>query len=794
MRQKMLLMFLAVATSIGTITAQQTGDVVTIGEKRYQLTGTNLIPNPGFEDGFSGWTDGTITAEITDDNFSLSFGDGVDGSTCLHSINSTYIGGAASIATGWEIEAGKTYYFSFQVKHQDAAAAEEANAGFLKVSLTNDIANQAEPLYVLNGSKVGANGEWTKNEAAFTNSDNYGFIIARFRWLGNAFAFDNFALFEVSELPNPDALQAVITEAEATCNASGKGAAELLAAINAAKAKLTSTSIPEVEQAIVDLRTAIKVYRLANASPSSPYDAIDYIVNPSFEDGFTGWTNNGMATQTNAWQNSMKDGNTYVEKWIADTEGNNVPDVSVQQTITGLPNGSYTLTVTAQNIRQSTGAQFGGYIYAGAAKTEVGDIADYSLNFVAVDGTATIGFKTVSSTANWVACDNFRLTYYGVDLSDLKTALSALVDYANTLTGSKMQNTVFNELGAAITEATGLVMSSSATEPAITAAVLRLNNAINAAIPSIAAYASLNTAIAEAEASITEYDYLPGAADFQTAIDAAKAIYNAGNADEAAIEAAIKTLRQANLTFRLTADAPCDISWLIINADFEDDYTEFAKPNSDRAIYQPSGWTAEWQGETNDMTYVAATFTQDGASWTSYDLNAYFTRQRWAGEGSFIGLSQELPKLPSGQYRLKFQATAFGTSGDASGIAKAYVTAGGTTQETLVTVETTDPANWSEYQLDFTLNTAQVVTVGLRSTKLADNFKAGYDHFTLLLIEKLPDTGSAIESVTVDDAVVRVEYYNLQGQKVIRPVEGIYLVKKTHASNRVSVEKVIYKK
>ncbi|MDR2476135.1 MAG: hypothetical protein LBD45_09805 [Bacteroidales bacterium] len=1106
MKQKLLLALLAVAVAVGQTTAQQTGDIVTIGEKRYQLSGTNLIPNPGFEEGFTGWTSGA-NAEITSDNFTLSAGDGVDGSTCLYSVANLGIGTAGSIGTGWAIEQGKTYYFSFCVKHQDAGAAENLNAQYLKISLTNDKANTTETTaLVLNGGKVGANGEWTKNEAVFVNSSNYGFVVARFRWLGTAYAFDNFTLFEAAELPNPDALQAVIDEAQGIYTAGANGAAELLAAITAAQTKLSTTSIPEMEQAIVDLKAAIQTYRLANASPSLPYDATGRIANPSFESNFDGWTNNGMATQTNSWSNSMKDGNVYVEKWVSDTEGNNVPDVGIQQTVTGLPNGSYTLTVTAQNLRQSTGAQFGGYIYASATEAEVGDLGDYSLDFVVVDGTVTIGFKTVSSTANWVACDNFRLFYKGVDLAALKTALSTRVDYGNTLAGSKMQQTVATELSAAITEATGVVMSGSATESIITEAALRLNNAIaaaelsiaaytalqdaiasantnktayatwdgyaafdaaintaqgvynaatedaagieaaiqtlknaeyaclwtqptpfdatfvivnpsfddntsegwtnpstvswnemefwqkdvdvyqtlsglpagkytlqiqgferpkandsgqdyinetetlasslyatgslgeystplnslysveyygsvgalngyansmeaanimfadgsydltlndivvggdgqltigvksvytsgasgqwilfdnfrltfvgpdleaikaalqqqintaktyqgqkmqqavntalnttianaetaianlsatanelsaaavqlNAAIvaatPSIAAYASLNDAIADAVASKTEYDYLPGAAVFQAAIDASNGIYTAGDANEAAVAEAIKTLRQANVTFRLTADTPCDATVAVANPDFEEAYAEFTKPSADRAIHQPSGWTAEWQGDGNDMTYVAATYTQDAVDWTSYEGNSYFTRQRWSGNGSFIGLSQETAQLPAGQYQLKFQAAAFGTSGDASGNAKGYVTAGGVSQEAAVTVNTADPATWAEYTVDFTVNTVQPVTIGIRSTKLADNFKAAYDHFTLYLIQKLAD---GIGSVSADDPVVYTEYYNLQGQKVMQPLDkGFYLVKKTHESKNVSVEKIIYR-
>jgi uncharacterized repeat protein (TIGR02543 family) len=56
------------------------------------------------------------------------------------------------------------------------------------------------------------------------------------------------------------------------------------------------------------------------------------------------------------------------------------------------------------------------------------------------------------------------------------------------------------------------------------------------------------------------------------------------------------------------------------------------------------------------------------------------------------------------------------------------------------------------------------------------------------------DIVTGLNPTVATDAVVSVEYYTLQGQKVAQPVDGIYLVKKTHASNKVSVEKVIYSK
>jgi hypothetical protein len=179
----------------------------------------------------------------------------------------------------------------------------------------------------------------------------------------------------------------------------------------------------EIQVAIDKLQAADLACRWTN--PYTPADFTFAIQNPSFEnsDRFAGWINNGMASQGNGSFAPYKDGSIYVEKWISDDGNTGVPDVSVQQDLTNLPNGDYTLTASAQNIRQSVGAQPGGYIFAGTNQTEVGLTGNYSVSFNISDvdnGMITIGFQTISSGANWVACDNFRLMRNTGGLSGIK--------------------------------------------------------------------------------------------------------------------------------------------------------------------------------------------------------------------------------------------------------------------------------------------------------------------------------------------------------------------------------------
>ncbi len=58
--------------------------------------------------------------------------------------------------------------------------------------------------------------------------------------------------------------------------------------------------------------TAATSQVLLKVSEDQPIDMTHLIVNPSFESGFDGWENNGLATQTNTV--FPKVGTTYVEK------------------------------------------------------------------------------------------------------------------------------------------------------------------------------------------------------------------------------------------------------------------------------------------------------------------------------------------------------------------------------------------------------------------------------------------------------------------------------------------------
>ncbi len=146
-------------------------------------------------------------------------------------------------------------------------------------------------------------------------------------------------------------------------------------------------------------------------------DVTNLITNPSFENDWTGWEHKNLGLQGNSVFD-IKAGSVYAEKWTG--RGGQVGSASASQVLSNLPPGNYELTVAAQNIQEDTPkvAKSGAWIFAGDNKTDVTVRDNYTVAFTYVTGEIKIGFEAVNATGNWIAFDNFRLTFVGTDLSD----------------------------------------------------------------------------------------------------------------------------------------------------------------------------------------------------------------------------------------------------------------------------------------------------------------------------------------------------------------------------------------
>jgi hypothetical protein len=178
-----------------------------------------------------------------------------------------------------------------------------------------------------------------------------------------------------------------------------------------------------------------------SASDENPFDMTGVIVNPDFETGdASGWTYafenvTNIGFQNNAtYENTDDEGNVasisnFIEGW---RNGVAIGDGSLEQTIYALPEGTYTLEadiIANAQYRSDSGSVIaedgeGIFLFAdekGAGKSSIsvatlnGMPLHFALTFAktSAESALTIGLQALNATANWLAADNFVLTYFG---------------------------------------------------------------------------------------------------------------------------------------------------------------------------------------------------------------------------------------------------------------------------------------------------------------------------------------------------------------------------------------------
>lgn len=155
-----------------------------------------------------------------------------------------------------------------------------------------------------------------------------------------------------------------------------------------------------------------------------------------------------------------------------------------------------------------------------------------------------------------------------------------------------------------------------------------------------------------------------------------------------------------------TLQAQTDVtSTYLTNADFENEYSVFVNPKSDRAIYQPNGWTVvRTNGNENDLSILTSSDLQSSnfSAWTINNSSTrgnktYWTRLRWGGQvwnwngttgkPTDLQLQQEMKQLPEGVYRLSADLLSYAHGTEANN--HTYLIATNTTTKRSVSVEPT---------------------------------------------------------------------------------------------------------
>lgn len=169
----------------------------------------------------------------------------------------------------------------------------------------------------------------------------------------------------------------------------------------------TLTSVAEAE-------TALRNATLAQTTAGSNFT--DVIVNNSFEKGNTdGWTLVDAGGAANNGNFGKATGSWFVEKWNPSM----ITAGTLSQSISGLPNGAYTLSAEGQLLQQNdnTVVPEGYYLTANGYRTPIVAAGTYSVLAKVTDGTLTIGTVIEDCTGNWACIDDFRLVYEGAPIA-----------------------------------------------------------------------------------------------------------------------------------------------------------------------------------------------------------------------------------------------------------------------------------------------------------------------------------------------------------------------------------------
>lgn len=343
-------------------------------------------------------------------------------------------------------------------------------------------------------------------------------------------------------------LEEAIAEARALLSEGGAGAPKLQQAIEAAEAVSndSSASGEALINACTALLEAMETYRLESASVEHPVDWSDRLLNRSFEQGFEGWTNVGMSTQSNT-SFALKKGSLYAEKWVS--TGNAVGDASLLQTVPDIGLGIFVVRAVAHNIKENSSAvQKNAWIVANLSETEVHGANTYTLVFTNIEKDPVIGFKAVGATGNWLAVDHFELLYAGQDFDACKTELQRYISQAESVLSLKMEAGIRTALEEAVSKARALLTATTADGyPAVSTPLRTLKQDAEV---SAAAFEQLAQAIAQAEERYGTGG-LTGADAFLAAIEQAKAVNDNLNSTQEQMAAEIENLEKAYRRYRL---------------------------------------------------------------------------------------------------------------------------------------------------------------------------------------------------------------------------------------------------
>lgn len=344
------------------------------------------------------------------------------------------------------------------------------------------------------------------------------------------------------------------------------------------------------------------------------------------ETALTLWNNSGFKVSSKGDNYAPMFGGQFIEQWKASTETSlaYLDDISLSQTLTELPDGHYLFSAACIACQQGDGSEVTGtYLYANDAMENVstgnGVPERIYVAVEVIDGSLTVGFKTSGTTANWIAWDNAQLYYYadGLDKElaiaclDLRDVITKAESYPDTV---KVQAATYNTLTESLNVARDLLDSGASSVEAVLEVMINLEEAINAVDASIAAYASLNTAIADAkvvyDAHLQNEELVGLVSALYSTIEDAITVFDMAEADTTGVYAQIASLNE--ISSKVLVDAQIytladSISEICYNCEPGNSYGQFPQVWIDR-MFELQTTLSDLMDEYDEGTLSATEF------------------------------------------------------------------------------------------------------------------------------------------------------------------------------------------
>ncbi len=597
-----------------TANAQNAGDYVYTDNGRFKIvSGENLLANGDFSNGLSGWTtDGGSV--LSTDTFSIETEN--DNNYLVVNLKDNGPGTGSSLFQKIQVEAGKSYIMTYQVKGNDenvaATVTSASNAKNYQNFLFSLTGNPEDVDNVSLGKEQTYNFEWTTFTYGYTPQSD-GFILVHFYAPYLATAFDNFKILEAQEVVDDrSAAEEIALLQSYLDNPLFPNNHEVLeSAIEAFRGCVETDELEMYNELVNYIDEAINEFLNANTGnltsfvPNLTLDDVKTtganqtsagawiiddalrVVNPT---GKTRWSVKS-ASETNA-----PFAGNYFQNDIPYGSKNKLYEATVHQTVDNMPAGQYMLTVKLRGYRftsktATTTDVRGMKVFINNDSTECHPVKEEKVStYIAYSkmdeaGKMKLGFYIPDSVANHVDLDFVDLRiigwtqeqveeyFLGKEFAEARQMLKQSIDSARVLYAN--QELLYGKvrLDSAIVASQDYYDNITVTD-SLDDSRSRLNKEITRYIGSNGALTTLRQAIANAKLMLADNSYSESDKQpLRTAIDAAEAYISTLTADNHeepgytnddinAQTALLNTAVNSLLSTQLTADENYEfLSW-----------------------------------------------------------------------------------------------------------------------------------------------------------------------------------------------------------------------------------------